>query len=78
MSYTSPSAYQWYSTADELINQRNWYSVNGVPVPVRKKDGTQQGYYPTIDDKQADRNYQKFYNQHYGQTNKYGVKAYWT
>ncbi len=77
-SYTSPSAYQWYATADELINQRNWYSINGVPIPTRPQDGTQQGYYPTIDDKQADRNYEMFYDQQGGRINKYGVKAYWT
>ena len=77
MSYTHPSAWQWYATADELINIRHFYSVNGVPVPVRPADGKQQGYYKTIDDKQNDRNYQLFYNQKYGKINKYGVKEYW-
>jgi hypothetical protein len=76
-SYTHPSAWQWYATADELINIRHFYSINGVPVPVRSADGKQQGYYPTIDDKQNDRNYQMFYNQKYGRTNKFGVKEYW-
>jgi len=76
-SYTHPAAWQWYATADELINIRHFYSINGIPVPVRQQDGTQQGYYLTIDDKQNDRNYQTFYNQKYGQPNKYNVKEYW-
>ena len=77
MSYTHPSAWQWYATADELINIRHFYSVGGVPVPVRPEDGKQQGYYKTIDDKQNDRNYQMFYNQKYGRINEYGVSEYW-
>ena len=58
MSYTHPSAWQWYATASDLINTRNFYEVNGVPVPVRQEDGKQVGYYPTIADKEQDRNYQ--------------------
>ena len=77
MSYTHPSAWQWYATADELINIRHFYSGGGVPVPVRPEDGKQQGYYKTIDDKQNDRNYQMFYNQKYGRINEYGVSEYW-
>jgi hypothetical protein len=76
MSYTHPAAWQWYATADELINIRHFYSVNGVPVPVRKEDGKQLGYYETIDDKQNDRNYKRFYNQMHGRINKYGKKEY--
>lgn len=77
MSYTHPAAWQWYATAADLINTRHFYSVDGIPVPVRKSDGMQQGYYKTIDDKQNDRNYQMFYNQKYGRVNKYGKKEYW-
>ena len=50
--------------------------MNGVPVPVRQEDGKQVGYYPTIADKEQDRNYQKFYVGMHGQINKYGKKEY--
>ena len=76
MSYTLGSAWQRYATADELINIRHFYSIEGVPVPIRQLDGQQAGYYPTLADKEQDRNYQNFYNDMGGQTNKYGKKEY--
>jgi len=76
MSYTLGSAWQWYATASDLINTRKFYSVEGKPVPIRQLDGQQAGYYPTLADKEQDRNYQKFYNEMGGQTNKYGKKEY--
>ena len=76
MSYTKGSAWQWYATASDLINTRKFYSVEGKPVPIRQSDGQQAGYYPTLADKEQDRNYQKFYNDMGGKTNKYGKKEY--
>jgi hypothetical protein len=77
MSYTHPAAWQWYATADDLINIRGWYSVNGVPVPTRKQDGQQQGFFKTKSDQESRKNYQMFYAQHYGSINKFGKKEYW-
>jgi len=76
MSYTLGSAWQWYATASDLINTRKFYSVEGKPVPIRQLDGQQAGYYPTLADKEQDRNYQKFYTDMFGRTNKYGKKEY--
>lgn len=76
MSYTHPAAWQWHATASDLINTRNFYEVNGVPVPVRKEDGKQLGYYETNADKEQDRNYKRFYVDMHGRTNKYGKKEY--
>jgi hypothetical protein len=76
MSYTHPAAWQWYATASDLINTRHFYEVNGVPVPVRKEDGKQLGYYPTNADKEQDRNYKRFYVDMHGRINKYGKKEY--
>jgi len=76
MSYTLGSAWQRYATADELINIRHFYSIEGVPVPITQVDGSAYGYYKTISDKQNQRNYQTFYNDMRGQTNKYGKKEY--
>jgi len=76
MSYTHPSAWQWSATASDLINTRNFYEVDGIPVPVRQEDGKQSGYYPTNADREQDRNYQKFYVEMYGKNNKYGKKEY--
>ena len=76
MSYTKGSAWQRYATADELINIRNFYSVEGVPVPITQLDGTAYGYYPTIADKQKQQNYQTFYTDMHGSINKHGKKEY--
>ena len=72
MSYTLGSAWQRYATANDLINTRKFYSVEGVPVPITQLDGTAYGYYPTIADKEQDRNYVTFYRDMHGQINKYG------
>ena len=78
MSYTPPASYQWYATADDLINKRGWYSIEGVPVPTRQEDGRQEGFFKSVADQEARRNYQNFYNQHYGHTNKFGKKQWWS
>ena len=76
MSYTKGSAWQRYATADELINIRNFYSVEGIPVPITQLDGTAYGYYPTVSDKQQQKNYQTFYTDMHGSINKHGKKEY--
>ena len=76
MSYTKGSAWQRYATADELINIRHFYSVDGVPVPITQLDGTAYGYYKTIADKEQEKNYQTFYRDMFGRINKYGKKEY--
>ena len=76
MSYTKGSAWQRYATADELINIRHFYSVDGVPVPVTQLDGTAYGYYKTRSDKEQEKNYQTFYRDMFGRINKYGKKEY--
>ncbi len=78
MSYTPPASYQWYATANDLINKRGWYSVEGVPVPTRQEDGRQAGFFKSVADQQARKNYQNFYNQHYGHTNKFGKKEFFS
>ena len=76
MSYTKGSAWQRYATADELINIRHFYSVDGVPVPITQLDGTAYGYYPTIADKQEQKNYQTFYTDMHASINKHGKIEY--
>ena len=76
MSYTLGSAWQRYATADELINIRHFYSIEGVPVPITQLDGTAYGYYPTIADKEQEKNYVTFYRDMFGKINKYGKKEY--
>jgi len=76
MSYTKGSAWQRYATADELINIRHFYSVDGVPVPITQLDGTAYGYYPTIADKQEQKNYQTFYSDMHASINKHGKIEY--
>ena len=76
MSYTKGSAWQRYATADELINIRHFYSIDGVPVPITQLDGTAFGYYPTIADKQEQKNYQTFYTDMHASINKHGKIEY--
>jgi len=76
MSYTKGPAWQRYATADELINIRHFYSVDGVPVPITQLDGTAYGYYKTRSDMENQKNYQTFYNDMFGQTNQHGKKEY--
>ena len=76
MSYTKGSAWQRYATADELINIRHFYSIEGVPVPITQLDGTAYGYYPTIADKQEQKNYQTFYTDMHASINKHGKIEY--
>jgi len=76
MSYTLGSAWQRYATADQLINIRHFYSIEGVPVPITQVDGSAWGYYKTIADKEKQRNYQNFYSDMGGKSNKYGKKEY--
>ena len=76
MSYTLGSAWQRYATADELINIRHFYSIEGVPVPITQLDGTAYGYYPTIAAKEQEKNYVTFYRDMFGKINKYGKKEY--
>ena len=76
MSYTKGSAWQRYATADELINIRHFYSIDGVPVPITQLDGTAYGYYPTIADKQEQKNYQTFYSDMHASINKHGKIEY--
>jgi len=76
MSYTKGSAWQRYATADELINIRHFYSIKGIPTPISQIDGTAYGYYPTVADKQQEKNYQTFYTDMFGQINKHGKKEY--
>jgi len=76
MSYTLGSAWQRYATADQLINIRHFYSIEGVPVPITQVDGSAWGYYKTIADKEKQKNYQNFYSDMGGKSNKYGKKEY--